>query len=611
MPRLIAAVVAALVLAVAAPAIAQTPQHSVENTTVTSRADDTAIAISVFKPATASADSQVPVLLSSHGWGGTRGSAISGVQAYLDAGLGVVSIDQRGHGASEGEANVQDPELETEDIKAVIDHIATLDWVLHDTSASGAPIANDPVLGAIGGSYGGGYQTMTALDEIADEGRTRLNAIAPEITWYDLPESLAPQKVTRTAWVTLLYAAGAPMVPQYIHEAFAWGAATGLWPDGTTYGQPAPGIVPDLDSEFHTHSPVYFAEQDIKIDIPVLLRQGTSDNLFNLNQGLDIFQKAVTDQARQESYFVAYNGGHALPTALPRGTAGGSDACTGDWTQLRIDFFKSAFAGDTGGVLPKRYNFTNLDGSGCLRFNKLDPSTIDVDLTGENATISTAALGAPLHIPVAEGPINLTGVPTLKGTMTSLGLDNRAFFGLAVGTSPADATVLQNNMMPLRGLRPQVDRPFGIELPGVSAEIAEGQTLFLTVSPLSDMYFGHGSRVPGGFLLTDLSLSLPEPIIPLETLMKLERMGKEATSRLVATVTEKAGGAPVAGVPVRFSSGDVALGTATTNDEGVATLGIRQGKYRHVGRAFLAEFAGTDSYDASSATTVAPRHPAP
>src|SRR3712207_7113541 len=65
------------------------------------------------------------------------------------------------------------PERETEDIQAVIDHVADIDWVALD-----AP--GDPVLGAIGGSYGGGYQTMTALDEIHETGHTRFNALRSE-----------------------------------------------------------------------------------------------------------------------------------------------------------------------------------------------------------------------------------------------------------------------------------------------------------------------------------------------------------------------------------------------------------------------------------------------
>lgn len=480
------------------------------NVVVTNPDDGTEIAITVHRPDGASASSQVPVILHSHGWGGTRSRTATGaVGAFVEAGFGVVSIDQRGHGESGDQAHVQDPTRETEDIKAVIDYVAALDWVLLDRDENGEVIPGDPVLGAIGGSYGGGYQTMTALDEIADEGRTRFNALAPEITWFDLNESLAPQKVVRTAWVAALYAAGARMVPQYVHEAFLYGSATGQWPDGTVLGMPTEGV-PDIDKEFHKHGPVFFTERGIQIDVPVLLRQGSSDNLFNLNQGLQIFDRAVTEEARESSFFVAYNGGHALPNALPAGTSGGSDACSpGGFTELSIAFFKKVFAGaGTDGLMPARYNFTTADGSNCLSYDGIGYDSYDVALV-DGKIVTPAGAGAPIHIPVAEGPLKVSGIPKLSGNVTSAVVDTRAFFGLSVGTTPADALVVQNNVMPLRRALPVQDDRFEIELPGVAVEVPEGQTLYLTVSPVADMYAAHGSRVPGAFVLSDTVLELP------------------------------------------------------------------------------------------------------
>ena len=491
--------------------------HTAEDRVVTNPNDGTEIAITAFTPSGAGPASQVPVILHSHGWGGSRETEVAGVQPFLDAGFGVVSIDQRGHGDSGGEANVQDPRLETEDISAVIDEIARWNWVEHDRAADGSVIADDPVLGAVGGSYGGGYQTMTSLDEIDETGRTRFNALAPQITWYDLPESLAPQGVVRSAWNVVLYAAGSSMVPQYIHEAFAWGSTTGLWPDGTVLGEEVDGV-PDLDSEFHQHSPVAFVERGVRIDVPILLRQGTSDNLFNLNQGLDIFERALTDEARDQSLFVAYNGGHALPNVAPPGApmaaelGGGVDACSGDFTQLSIRFFKAVFAGaDTEGLLPRRYNLTDLSGERCISAGSLrsDGSLAVEPVTGD--VVTTTGAGAPQQIAIAEGPLTVTGVPRLSGIVTSAGIEGRAFFGLSVGTNPADATVIQNNLMPLRRVLPVQDEEFTIELPGVVVNVAEGETLFLTISPFSDMSFGHGSRVPGALLLSDLQLTLPGP----------------------------------------------------------------------------------------------------
>ena len=500
-----------VLLAFAAPAATAKPAHSLENVTVTNPDDGTAIAITVFKPGIASPSHRVPVVLSSHGWGGSRSKEIAGtVHAFLENGFGVVSIDQRGHGDSGGQANVQDPTKETEDVKAVIDFVAKLRWVQHNTTRRGTPIANDPVLGAIGGSYGGGYQTMTALDEIADEGRTRFDALAPEITWYDLPQSLAPNGVTRTAWNTLLYAVGAPMVPTFIHEAFAWGATSGQWPDGTVLGTPVPGV-PNLDAVFHEHSPVAFVEKGIRINVPVLFRQGISDNLFVLNQGLQIFDKALTPQARKHSYFVGYNGGHALPNAFPMGTAAGEDACSGGFTELTIRFFKKVFARQsTTGLLPAKYNLTTVAGDACVRGSGVSKGkAVPVEFPGLGDVIATGGLGAPIHLPIATGPITVAGVPTLSGTRTAGGVDARAFFGLAMGTNQAAPSVIQNNLTPMRSALPVVDETFSLDLTGVSVFVPEGQTLYLTISPLSDLFFGHGSKVPVGWMLSDLQIRLP------------------------------------------------------------------------------------------------------
>jgi ABC-2 type transport system ATP-binding protein len=596
MKRSIAALAAVLLLLPAGSALAQTATHTAETQTVTSSADGTAIVITVLKPATASADAQVPVILQSHGWGGSRWTSVSQAQSWLDAGIGVVSIDQRGHGASGGEANVQDPDLEAEDIQSVISHIATFDWVRLDGPG-------DPVLGAIGGSYGGGYQTMAALDEIQETGSTRFNALAPEITWYDLPDSLAPQAVPRTLWTALLYAAGASMLPTYVHQANAWGTATGQWPDGTLYGQPAPGV-PDLDSEFHQHSPVAFVERDVRITVPTLFRQGITDTLFNLNQGIHLFDEALTDEARAQSYLVGYNGGHVLPQAWPLGTGTAGDPCSpGGFNALTIEFFQRAFSGQsTDGLLPSDYNFSTPSGTSCLRFDGFDRTDIAVaGLAGGN-TISTTGLGAPLHLKVADGPITVTGIPQLSGTVTALGLDSRAFFGLSVGTSATDARLVQNNVLPLRQPIPVVGSAFNIELPGVGVDVPAGQSLFLMITPTSDMFAATGSKPPGALVLSGLTLSLPQPgAAPEVTSLAVAVQGKGAKSSLVATLTDSAG-APVAGVPIEFSGDGASLGSAVTGANGVATL-LLPGKYRGGHHDFGAGFAGNDDYAGSFAST--------
>lgn len=354
-------------------------------------------------------------------------------------------------------------------------------------------------------------------------------------------------------------------------------------------------------------------EQGIQIDVPMLIRQGASDNLFNLNQGLNIFQKALTDEAREDSYFVSFNGGHALPNIAPRGEpvafalGAGEDACSGDWNADRIAFFQGVFSGaGTDGIYEATYNFTGLDSTSCITTDALDTEAFAVDPTGTGVIATPTGAGAALNLELAEGPRTITGVPTLSGSATALGIDSRAFFGLSVGTSPADAVVIDNNLMPLRILRQSVDRPFEIELPGVSVVLEEGEKLFLTITPFSDMFFGHASRPPGALVLSDVTLTLPSPAADivdeiLDTVLTLTRESQGADSRLVATLTDSTGAA-VEAATIAFSSGGEHLGTANTDDSGTAIFYLT-GKNRASNASFEATYSGKENYRGSHAST--------
>jgi ABC-2 type transport system ATP-binding protein len=466
--------------------------------------DGTRILITVYQPATASAGNPVPVILHSHGWGGSRTTSQSAFGTELGRGYGVVSISQRGFGGSGGKANVMDPELEGQDMIAVIDHIAAKDWVRTESSAT---FDRDPVLFAMGGSYGGGYQLLAALTEIRDFGATRLNAIAPDMTWFNLSRSLAPEGVVRSAWAAALYALGAANIVEYVHPAFAYGLSTGQWPDGTV-----PGIH-DLDGEFFRHGPSGFVAEGIHLDIPALITQGASDNLFNLNEGLHNFHTTLTEDARERSAFVGYNGGHALPNAAPLGFASGGDACGLNNTATRLAFFDAVVAGENPrDAIGRAYSFATA-GGGCVTTNSLKrvaELTAGFDVEVATGTLTSTGAGAFQHHELAQGPLTVAGIPELEATVTTLGADQRVFFALSVGSTPLDARVVQNNMMPLRELLPVVQERQTIELPGIAVEVPEGQRLYLTVSPVSDMSFGHGSvRTPGAVLLEDLEVRVP------------------------------------------------------------------------------------------------------
>ncbi|GAA1140237.1 hypothetical protein GCM10009606_19790 [Nocardioides aquiterrae] len=457
------------------------------------------ICYTIFRPTGATKHHPVPMVMHSHGWGGQRETDPSAFTKFLKHGYAVISFDQRGFGESGGHAYVENPAVEGHDVRKLVALVSRLAWVRQDGPG-------DPRMAAIGGSYGGGYQFLAAFEELRAKGTPVLDALAPEITWNDLSDSLAPEGVVRTEWASALSAAAAPSdaLPPNVYKALAEGAATGTWPDGSVPG------TEDMASFFRKNGPKWQVSQGRRLDIPVLFGQGTTDTLFPLQQGLENWRTAVTAKARRHSIFVAYNGGHTLPAVLPSGVSVDSDPCSkelagGTFTDLTIRFLDEQLKGrDTG-----------LRGYGRFHLATPDSTCTTVDSVRANTTLDAGTVattetgGAPLAYAVAEGPIRVAGTPYLTGSLTALGAINRAFYGLAVGTSPADAHLVQNNVLPLNVTGPVVGEQHRIDLPSVAIDVPAGQTLYVLASPVSDTFVGMGSRTPGAVVLEDTAVHLP------------------------------------------------------------------------------------------------------
>ncbi|WP_148571991.1 alpha/beta fold hydrolase [Nocardioides caldifontis] len=456
------------------------------------------ICYTVFKPAGASRRAPVPLLMHSHGWGGSRATKVADVQRYLDAGYGVLSYDQRGWGESGGHAHVENPAVEGHDVRALVGVVGKLRWVRQDGPG-------DPRMGAVGGSYGGGYQLLGAFEELRTRGKPVFDALAPEITWNDLNDSLAPEGVVRTEWALALSAASLPFdaLPANVYKALVEGAATGYWPDGRF------PLGEDMETFFDRNGPSWHVRDGRRLDIPVLFGQGTTDSLFNLQQGLTNWRTALTPRARKRSMLVGYNGGHVLPTLLPRGVEVTSDPCSerlggGDFTALSLKFFDEVLKGRDwelrgyGKVhLATRY-------STCTTVRSVAPDTA---FPVRDVATSTG-VGLPIAVEVAKGPLRIAGSAYLSAKVSTLLPDSRAFLGLAIGRSPLDATLVQNNVMPLNEPKPVSRVQRRIELPAVAVDVPEHQRLFLMVSPISDTFLVMGSRLPGAVRLQDAKVHL-------------------------------------------------------------------------------------------------------
>jgi ABC-2 type transport system ATP-binding protein len=457
------------------------------------------ICYSLFKPPGASRTRPVPMIWHSHGWGGSRTTDPAAFATFLDGGYGVLSFDQRGFGESGGHAYVENPAVEGRDVARLIRVMSRLRWVQQDGPG-------DPRLGAIGGSYGGGYQFLAAFTSLQRRGTPVLDAMAPEITWHDLNESLAPEGVVRTEWAAALSAASVPTdaLPPRVYKALVEGAATGTWPDGSIPG------TEDMPAFFRRNGPAFHVARGRRLDIPVLLGQGTTDTLFPLQQGLANWQSALTARARRDSILIGYNGGHVLPGLLPRGISVTSDPCSaelagGDFEALSRRFFDEQLKGRR----------TGLGGYGRIHLATPASTCTSVDSPAPTAALpvgtvaSPTAAGVPLAYEIAPGPLRLAGTPHLTGSVTALGVHNRAFYGLAVGTSPADATLVQNNVLPLDEAGPVVGVERRVDLPSVAVDVPAGQKLYLLVSALSDTFVGMGSRTPGVVTIEDTRAHLP------------------------------------------------------------------------------------------------------
>jgi pimeloyl-ACP methyl ester carboxylesterase len=496
------ATVVALLLTASATGAVAGHGPTVTNACITSVPDQGStvrqrICYTLFHPEGADARHTVPLVLHSHGWGGSRTKASSAFAKFLRAGYGVLSFDQRGFGQDGGKSRFENPAYEGKDVEAIVDLVSKLTWVTQDAKG-------DPRIGAIGASYGGGYQLVGAFRELADKKKPVFDALAPDVTWWDLKQSLAPAEVLRNRWMALLTTGAAQALPNEALEGTAFNVATGMWPKGQ-----GPGV-PDLDAFFRKNGPAWNVAQGRRLDIPVLFHQGTTDTLFPLDQGLKNFARALTPAARAKSMLVGYNGGHILPYAFPEGLATSGDPCTrqlggGSLQDLTIAFFDHALKGKPSRL--KGYGQYHLATAGgrCQTVNSVRPNKAFP--VGTVATSQGAS--PPLAFPVAKGPIHIAGTPYLDGLMYAAGVDNRAFYALGVGTSASDARVVQGNVLPINELLPVAGAKRSIELPSVAVDVPAGQSLFVMAMATNDLFVGFGNRTPGAVVLKNAVVRLP------------------------------------------------------------------------------------------------------
>lgn len=473
--------------------------HQAHNVTISGQGG-AAIATTVFKPAGASPEDPVPMVLHSHGWAGNRTWAPTGVIGdLLDEGYGVVSIDMRGHGASAGQARVHSMDHEIVDVQRVIDHVSTLAWVQQEPPG-------DPVLGAMGGSYGGAYQLLTAAVD------ARLDALAPEITWHDLPQALVPNGAVKSGWIHALYAAGKAQARLHedIDEAWSQAVATNTVPE-------------EILARFERSSP---ASYPAAIDVPTLLIQGVPDTLFNLNHAVANLEQIRATGA--DARLVTHLSGHLLNPGvlaeneslqeLPFPQPGDRGSPCGDVDEVRLAWFDEHLKGDTGAAEAiANVSMALDDGETCLGFEAWPPvaSPTSVSVTGP-VVLPQGPAGGPVDLALFEDhedALSLVGIPQANLTVTA-GAANTIYLSL-VKTGPSsagageDRVVIDSQVVPIRFQGPTEGEELSLDLGGVASEIPPGDGLYLRLSNWNEQYATNAERVPGAVTITGIEVHLP------------------------------------------------------------------------------------------------------
>jgi ABC-2 type transport system ATP-binding protein len=457
-----------------------------------------------------SATHRAPTVLMGPGWGqsgdtntaadSTSGAGVIGatsIASLWKAGYNVLTWDPRGFGQSTGTVEVDSAQFEARDVTKLID------WVSARPNAT-LDAQNDPRLGMVGGSYGGGIQIVSAID-------CRVDAIVPVIAWHSLETSLYKADTPKNGWASILIAAtNGRSVDPHIPHAYQASITTGV-------------ISPEDQNWFASRGP---GDLVARITIPTLIVQGTVDNLFTLDEGIQNY-RTLRD--------------HDVPTAM-MWFCGGHGLCLtdpGDTTRVQtalIDWLGRYVKHDTTIATGARFDFVDqngtrytsddypvatgtpvtADGSGTLRLAleggsgpaQPPPGSTDI-LAGIAGGITPAPATNAVNVKVAfDAPAVVVGAPQLKlsyhGT-TPAGVNPTRVFAQLV--DPATGVVVGNQITPIKVTLDGKAHTISVPLEVIAFTARAGSRLTLQLVATTTAYAQ--PRLGGSIEFTGVNVSLP------------------------------------------------------------------------------------------------------
>lgn len=487
-------------------------------------ADGTMIRMTVFQPRiNLKKGETAPLLLHAHGFGLSRmvrplslygKMLIAGktAQQAWDEGYFVISFDQRGHGSSEGDVGLIRPEQEGADVSRIIDWaVRSLPVTLKD---------NDPVVGMIGESYGGGVQMMATVQD------KRIDALVPMTTWFNLDDALFPNDVPKSDWLMFLGVAGFTMNPLHMDMGVTTGVMNELFSTGD----------PQLRKRLRHNSLVEHCGTGEGPRADALLIQGLRDVLFPFNQALDARQCFL--QSGRDVRLLAVEDGHLSPTAqlspgLPIWHMQKEVSCNGKTLQtqaIMMDWLNGKLRGDDAALnrvpalcitgdpaadarlvnnegewkeIPTVHVGSGMSGMFELGAKTLDrvgnlfvPARVPKDWAAtENGWLRPARV--PLY--TTDKTVWVAGVPRVDLTFSEEDRTNAVVFVHMAKWRPGSGSYEILNQQ----VRPANAKNSGeFDLPAIRTQLQPGEVLGLIVTGYSNQF-----RIAGSGLGTDVSIT--------------------------------------------------------------------------------------------------------
>ncbi|MGW1792682.1 alpha/beta fold hydrolase [Streptomyces tubercidicus] len=343
-----------------------------------------------------------PAVLLAHGFGASKANLRPQAERLARDGYAVLTWSARGFGKSTGKIGLNDPDGEVADARRLIDWLAKRPEVQLDK-------AGDPRVGMAGGSYGGAISLLTAGHD------RRVDALAPQITYWNLADALFPHGVFKKLWAGIFFTTGSA------------GAPTGsAGPAPTTSGgcgrfEPA---LCRMYERVAVHGKPDDAARDLlagrspsavgdRIKVPTLLMQGQTDSLFPLDQSDALYRQLRKNGAPVGVDWISggHDGGDREAARL--------EGRTKTWFDRYLKGDKHADTGPgfrisrSGGV-DSTNGAVRLRGASADRYAGLDHDPRRIPLTGRPQTFSN---------PPGAGPPAISAVPGVGalGNLSSLG----------------------------------------------------------------------------------------------------------------------------------------------------------------------------------------------